>query len=223
MQCRIFHIFAIIVIMATAGYPQSEWIYFGNSGDKKTNISLIQSDNQHVVFSVKFSAMQVGIKDMNNESYHQLTIPDCEQKTTPGLPAVPVFKQLIAVPDCDQLNIKITKADSLIIENYDIIPAPEYIVENDLYQENYSECDDIYSMNAYFPDKCGRIIESGKIRNQSVIRVEIYPIRFNPVTRELKICSNLEIGLEFTNPKSELIRNVGPFYKACKGAILNYE
>jgi len=68
----------------------------------------------------------------------------------------------------------------------------------------------------------GKIAELGSIREQRVARVEIYPVQFNPLANKLKVYSHIKVELDFIFPKSAVVKDVGPFYKACKATILNY-
>lgn len=218
----LFLIVCIIISLSTQALAQQTWVPFLTNEVTPPMVTLKVSDKNNVSFSGTTNGMFRAEKSYKGIEYQRIRIPDCECITEEGSPEIPVIRQLIAIPDCDEIKIKIDKTDSLIIDNYDIIPAPKYLMKNNYYIEEFTKNDSIYSTNTYFPSTCGRIVEPGKIRNQSVVRVEIHPIQFNPISKQLKIYTNLEIKLEFINPTSDLIKNVGPFYKACKGAILNY-
>ena len=145
-----------------------------------------------------------------------------------GEPDVPVITTLVAVPDCEDVIISIIPSNKLELSNYNVCPTPTYQKQ---YQQDgnyrivgvFKEDESIYSVDENFPIKFGEIIETGYIRSQKVIRVALYPIKYNPVTKIITVNTNLEVNLDFKNPTSEIIRNVGLFQRACKGTILNYK
>jgi len=221
MLRHFFYILFMVNIMTTQLFSQN-WVPFLNQENSPPTISLLQSNNSKVNSKVITNGMFVTEKLYKGISYHRIRIPDCENIVDQGLPEMPIVSQLIAIPDCERINLEIDVIDSLLMEDCYIIPAPKYYEENNYLIEKFTANDSIYALNVYFPGSPGKIIEQGKIRDQGIVKIHVYPIQFNPVAKRLKIYTRLSIKLKFVNPTSEIIRNVGPFYKACKGAILNY-
>ena len=221
MLRHFFYILFMVIIMKTQLFSQS-WVPFLKENVSPPGISLLQSNNSKVNFKVITNGMFVTEKLYKSILYHRIRIPDCESIVDQGLPEMPIVSQLIAIPDCERINLEIDVIDSLLMENYYIIPAPKYFEENNYLTEKFTANDSIYTLNAFFPGSPAKIVEQGKIRDQEVVKIHVYPIQFNPVAKKLKIYTQLGIKLKFVNPSSEIIRNVGPFYKACRGAILNY-
>lgn len=223
MARSIFYLFFLVIIITTQSFSQRNWVPFLKQEAFPPHISLLKSNSVNVNFRVITNGMFVTEKIYEGISYHRIRIPDCESIVDQGLPEMPIVSQLIAIPDCERINLEIDVIDSLLMENYHIIPAPKYFEENNYLIEEFIPDNDIYSLNAYFPGSLGKIVEQGKIREQGVIKVYIYPIQFNPVTKKLKVYTNLQVRLHFTSPQGAVIKGIGPFYKICRGIILNYK
>ena len=221
MLCAVF-------VITTQIIAQQRWVPFMEETEKSPDINLLQSDNKNVSFTVQVNGMAVEDKNYEGLEYHHLSIPNCDIKMEDGEPDVPVITTLVAVPDCEDVIISIIPSNKLELSNYNVCPTPTYQKQ---YQQDgnyrivgvFKEDESIYSVDENFPIKFGEIIETGYIRSQKVIRVALYPIKYNPVTKIITVNTNLEVNLDFKNPTSEIIRNVGLFQRACKGTILNYK
>lgn len=225
----IFAMFCVLAyFLSNSSYGQERWIPFTSSTKSKPIFNLHHSNNENVSFSIEITGMVVRDVLAKEKTYQRLAIPDQNKSTEVGFPEIPVISQLIAVPDCEQVNLRIIPTDSIERENYYIYPAPQLVEKYapDGYSypaEEFAIDDSVYSADRYFPNSLGTIAELGSIREQGVARVEIYPIQFNPITNKLKVYTKIQVELDFISPRSAVVKDVGPFYKACKGVILNYK
>jgi len=185
------------------------------------------STNERVSFSVEIGGMEVEDILYQGQNYQRLVVPGQRRYERTGFPEIPVLSQLIAIPDCEEVKLTIIPMDSLEFKGYNVYPVPElvrrYSPQGCSYlEEEFTINDSVYSVNSYFPNTGGEIEEFGYIREQRVARVVIYPVQFNPVAKSLRVYPHINVQLNFLSPSSAVIKDVGPFYKACKAAILNY-
>jgi len=211
-----------------SSYGQERWISFSSPVKSKPVFNLQYSGNEKVLFTVEIVGM--GIRDILEQggNYQRVMVPDQRVYEKVGFPEIPVVRQLIAIPDCDDVKLTVTPMDCIELEGYYIYPVPRrverYAPDGYVYpEEEFTINDHVYSVDCYFPNYYGRFSESGSIREQRVISVEIYPIQFNPIAKKIRIYSSLKIELNFISPKSAVVKNVGPFLKACSATILNYK
>jgi hypothetical protein len=136
--------------------------------------------------------------------YQSLSIPDCELMGAEGSPQLPVITKLIAVPDCDNVSISVLPASQFELSNYNVAPAPGFSNHIEIFKENKS----IYATDAFFPGKYYEILETGYVRSQKVVKIAIYPVQFNPVSKEIRAYANFNVSLSFVNPNRQLIKNL---------------
>jgi len=218
----------ISCFLNNTSYGQEQWIPFTSSTQSRPILKLHYSDNENVSFSVETTGMVVCDVLAKGKSYQRLAIPDQNKFTEVGSPEIPVISQLIAIPECEQVLLQIIPVDSVYLDDYNVYPVPQYVEKYDpdgysYLAEEFAINDSVYSVDGFYPNSSGKIAEWGSIREQRVARVEIYPIQFNPVAKRLKVYTRVKIDLDFIFPKSAVVKDVGPFYKACKATILNYE
>ncbi|NIA12386.1 MAG: hypothetical protein GWP10_22385, partial [Nitrospiraceae bacterium] len=227
MLRHFFHILFIVVIMTTQLFSQS-WVPFLRQNKMPPEVTLLQSDNNTVCFTVKVYGMLATNKRISEKNYQLLSIPNSEVMTTAGKPALPVITKLIAVPDCDDVNITVTPSNKIQFSNYSVIPAPRYEKQDwpdgshsliPIYEEDAS----IYASDVEFPGKYGEIIGTGYVRAQKVVGVTLYPIQFSPVQKALTVFTDFQISLSFSSPTSPVNKELGIFRNMMHHVAINYE
>ncbi len=127
-----------------------------------------------------------------------------------GSPDVPKLSTSIIIPD--QGNMKIKIIDSEYIEYSDVdLSSSKGNITRDIepssipYMYNKS-----YTKNAFYPGELAKLESPYIIRDLRGQTVLFYPVQYNPVTKKLRIYSNITIDVEFIDSsmtKNALSRN----------------
>ena len=230
-------VFIILTIASAQIFAQQTWVSFSRNNiisnqqqeqfsSNNQNTRLLSSGSSSVAFTVHVDGMSVNEKDFGAQSYQGLSIPGADNVTTPGYPQLPVIIKLIAIPDCDNVSISVNPSNEVNLNNYNIVPAPDFINEklsNDNHPEMIVENKSVYSADSFYPSKYADIIETGYVRGQKVARVAIYPVQFNPVKKTIQVYSDFNITLNFINSKSSVNKETGIFRNMLNHTALNYE
>ena len=104
----------------------------------------------------------------------------------------------------------------------------------------YVEDDLTYSKDSFYPSKFARIGFTGKMRDQEVVQVVLFPLQFNPVRQELRLYSRILLRIGFNNvgggegsglEKPQVLREAGitgglvkknPYEVILQGRLLTY-
>ena len=205
---------------------QPVWINFSSSYPLKPTIRLLESSNQTVRCQVSISGMYSEEIKHDGEIFQRLSIPGGNKLGKQGWPELPSISSPIAIPDCGGITFSITVNDSLIFNNYYVYPSPNIVLDSsegflkniEIFYKN----DSAYSINEFMP---GVKLESEKtayMRNQKVMNMLYYPVRYNPVNKQLTVYTSAEISIGFQNPSSDVNINNGLFSRISKNNLLNY-
>ena len=153
---------------------------------------------------VNFSMPGIFIYEVNVEGtfYHRLALPGKGTLTNIGKPELPIVGQLIEVPYDVNFKIEIVKSQFITIKNYNVYPAQEEAPGADKYKEKFVIDPKAYSLNVLYPRELAAFNaqDIGIIRGHRVVFLKANPVQYNPVTRELKIFSQIEARLNFDRP-----------------------
>lgn len=218
---KLLTLFAIL--SSISAYTQ-EFIEFTPSETTNPVYDISISNDTLVKFDVKIPGMFVTEID----SFARVNIKEHTKMDSVGFPEMPFVSFLVAIPECDGVNLNLSLMDSVSFSNYNIYPAPELVpdtiegggialIEQFAYNRN------AYETDAMFPGYSGEVIDKGAIRAQNVIRVVLYPLQFNPVKDVLKVYSDFQITLTFNNPVGSLQKNVGFFNEVVGNSVINYQ
>ena len=199
-----------------------EWITFSGRGEATPEYEIFQSNSSSVEFEIEIP----GINSKNVDNYNRVNIPEHTRIDSAGYPELPVVTYLIAMPECDGVNLNITLLDSTTIENMNIYPAPELVeVQNGditYLEEQFTINSDIYNTDEYYPGYTGELVEKGAMRAQHCIRLKVYPVQFNPVQQKVIAYSRMNIELTFYNSVGSVNEDVGIFNEVCGASMINY-
>ncbi|MFX1283230.1 MAG: C25 family cysteine peptidase [Promethearchaeota archaeon] len=180
------------------------WVPF-ISGDPKDSVILPKSrDSTGFCIDTNFFGMYVMKREMDDgDSYHQVTIPNCGNLETQGKPAVPHLIRFFEVPMGVKFSLKVIYEQSKTLKGYNVIPSQELHEDlvNDSHKYKFTKDTMLYTTNALFPSECARL-ESDPIiiRGHRLLPITFYPIQFNPVTKEVRTYSKIEVRVNYNSP-----------------------
>ena len=201
----------------------NEWINFSDQGEGKTEYDVIHSTSSSVEFEVDIP----GMYSRDIDGYQRVWILEHTKMDSVGNPEVPIVSFLIAIPECDSIDLNVTVLDSIIIDSINIYPAPELVVDTTegytYIKEQFAINEDTYSTDYYFPGYTVELVERGAVRAQHCIRVLLYPVQFNPVDEKIIAYSRMNITMTFEKPSGTINEDVGIFNEVCGHSMINYE
>ena len=204
----------ILLLMSTFVFAD-EWISFEGKGEASPEYDILQSNSSYVEFELEIPGMES--KDV--ESYNRLYIPEHTKMDSVGYPEVPFVSYLIAIPECNSVDLNVTVLDSVVIDSMNVYPAPEWVNMEEVFTLNAAA----YGTDAYFPGYTGELTGKGAVRAQHCIRVNIYPVQFNPVQQEVIAYSRVNIEMSFNGVSGSINEDVGIFNAVCGVSMINYD
>lgn len=212
----------IALLLANISFTQ-EWIEFTASESTEPTYDL----NKSLDTIVEFELTVPGMFSTEIDSFNRVQIQEHLNFDSVGFPEVPVLSYLVAIPDCDSVNLEITLLDSIKITDIFIYPSPELVPDTTTggaiaLVEQFAYDTTTYQTDGYFPGNIAETKDKGAIRDQYVVRVLYYPVQFNPVKHEAMVYSKANIKLTFHNSSGTINRDVGIFNEVVGNTLINY-
>jgi parallel beta-helix repeat protein len=211
-------IICMFILIATSVYASQTWIPFSSDFVNEPNIELKKSDTDSVNIETEIKGMLSEDIIVNSTEYQKLKIPGWQNLHITGDPDLPVFNTIIAIPECDDFSVNIIITESIVLEDYNVYPAPEFVDNEEIFTIN----DSLYAANEFYPSINFELISTGYFRDQKYTEINFYPVHFNPVTNQLEIITLFEIQLTFVNPTTQINVNTGIFNNIASNFFLNY-
>lgn len=119
----------------------------------------------------------------------------------PGKPNLPSSSRYVAIPKDASIKVSIKNMKTKNIDNVDILPAPEPVLENDNNPIIRKKDESVYNKNAFYPENQIAISEITQIRDVDVAIISVNPFQYNPVTKQLIVAYDIELNIEFEGGK----------------------
>jgi hypothetical protein len=200
------------------------WVVLSGKQPAPPEIIVTQSDNRQVSFTINLPGFYETLISEAGVDYQRLTIPDYGTIGITGEPEIPVITQRIAIPKCSRVNYTVTVTATQTLQGYRIYPVPDYQPNSEGFlEEVFTINAAAYLQNGFTPGADYTVTETGAMRSQHFVTLNLNPIQFNPVTGQLQMATEMEVTLTFDNPASDVNANLGPFSKTAAAAFLNYQ
>jgi len=108
-----------------------DWVNFTKTSPESPIVNLTCSDNQQVAFTVEVCGMYKQDITEGNETFQRIEIPSGGALSETGDPELPYIRQLIAIPECEDVVLTLTINGQTSFSNYNIYPAPDFVESQD--------------------------------------------------------------------------------------------
>ena len=175
---------------------------------------VVQSDYNKISLVLQAGDISATNIKIPNAIYTQIEIDGFYPSSNVGDPNLPVLSQLIEIPICKGVSFKVINSESMVY------PASQLGIEHQLYptQPSYSKSeegpfpfvknDNTYTTNEFYGTDVIRIENVGIARNKKLANIYFSPIKYNPVSNEIKITKSIEIEITFEDSDVEATRRM---------------
>ncbi|MBN1181522.1 MAG: hypothetical protein JXB49_04485 [Bacteroidales bacterium] len=147
-------------------------------------------------------------KDGN--SYATINMPSLRKTFDAGMPDLPVkYVKLIIPSDQDVAKIVIEKTSSAKMTiSQPLFPAqPDVPISIDTEPEFIKPDPSVYMVNQFYPSDVVQLVHSGYFDGSNhIVTLVVYPIQYNPITKELLFYNTIDFTLIFQSGKGKPIR-----------------
>ena len=181
--------------------------YYGASAslDQPKSISsvkLLRVDKESLALEYCAEDFQLQEQWIDNRRFHFLSLPEAGYTSQVGYPQLPIKGVLVAIPPEAEAYLTILESSDVLFPGYNIPPVPQPITEPiedepQFSKYKYEEEPVIYSSNTFYPGKLAEIKFAGMLRDQHVVCVQFYPLRYNPVTKQLCFHQNIKVRIDW--------------------------
>lgn len=152
---------------------------------------LISSDIKTSVVNCTTSGFNLREVNTPNGIQNTLDIPEGIPLYAKGAPDLRRIAAALIIPDQGATNITILSATYKDYNNIEIAPSKGVLLISDDASKIPFEYGEAYSKDAFFPGNIAELREPHIMRNVRGQVVDIYPYQYNPVTKVLRVYSDI--------------------------------
>ena len=204
--------FAVFALMTSAFAGEYTAL---NSADMPFTSQAIQSDRDNTVIKYSVNGYETDYVMINGKNY---TLFEKLRKESvieeAGMPRLPRINRSVIIPDNGQMSFNIVSSEYIEIQNIDIAPSKGNILRTvDPATVPYT-FGDVYNKNEFFPRNLVELGEPYIMRDVRGMVVELNAFQYNPVTRTLRIYTDVTIEVTKTTAGgANVLERSGPLTK----------
>ena len=162
----------------------------------KQGFNLTEKTRDGLRISYNLGQMSLNPITYRGEEMSEISISAIAIPNDAGLPNLPTDSRMMAVPQGAKATLNVVSFETETIHNVNIAPALRIQAESEEPDMNYVKDMAVYGKDAFFPAEPFVMGES-YIRGVEAVTVAITPFQYNPVTKELKVYTNIELSVSF--------------------------
>jgi hypothetical protein len=191
----------VLIALATTPLLATDFNYTDSFGDP--GLTLLQQAPDRVELSFSLDSWQLGTIDIDGQTRQTVNVPGMLLPNDAGAPNLPGQGWYIAVPRGAQVSLQIVAMQTETLTDIDLAPAPRLPLETEDGPLDYPINDAIYQRDAFYPEAPARLSDLQQIRGVATTVLGISPFQYNPVSKELIVCRDLQIEVTFQGGSGE--------------------
>lgn len=193
------------IALATNG---KVWIPFipGAPVGMQSQVLPKSEDTRGLCVDTDFFGMYDRIVFLNDTRYDEITVPNAGHVTDVGKPAVPMVVRYLEIPENVDVDVTILYRVTSLLEGFNVVPAQEpQVALKNATEPPFTIDKTIYATDAFYPSEIA-LVEGAAVKKPIVIRghrvvtLALFPVQFNPVTKQLRVYSKIEVRLNYNKP-----------------------
>jgi hypothetical protein len=168
------------------------------------SVNVLESDDDRTVLHYRVNRYGFDQVEIDGKSYTLIKKPQRESVIDlKGHPRLPRINRSIVIPDEGEMGYTVISAVFIEVSDIDIAPSKGYILRsNDPATVPYT-FSNVYQRDAFFPEELVTIRKPYILRDYRGAVVELNAFQYNPVTRILRIYTDVTIEVTKTTPGGE--------------------
>ncbi len=127
----------------------------------------------------------------------EVTFPEAIWLSKVGEPDLPSLQYKIGIPQGGSVQVTVTGNDESVLRDITIEPAYYVAINETGDGESPVFRGEVYNRNSFFPSGVISVSEPGYFRDLYTVDLRINPVRYNPVTKELRVSNRIKVNVEF--------------------------
>ncbi len=160
-------------------------------------------------------------------TYQKITYENEGKFIQEGMPELPRFTRLIAIPDVGDVEYEIISSTSKTISDINVYPAQKLQIESEPFDNTFTIDENFYHGKRAFPNNLIELGTPAIMRDLRVVKLTINPFVFDPSKKELTIMKDIEVlvkttGKSGSNKKLSHKKRSKYFESIYNSSIINY-
>jgi hypothetical protein len=172
-----------------------------SSPQVETQVKLLRSDESGLWLELSSDGYTFEQVELDGNAYERLVLADASYTQQAGMPQLPLVSALIGVPAQAEIKLKVISDETAPLPgNHRLPPAPTALPpEGDFQPGGLAYLPDalVYASLEAYPPEAARLADDAWLRDQRIVRIELYPFQYIPGAGQVLWHSRLQVQVSF--------------------------
>jgi hypothetical protein len=196
-----------------------------------SGLRVLRSDAAGMLLELTTPAYTFTPIQAEGRAFESLSVPGLNFTAEAGQPQLPMASALLGAPPDAAVTVRVIADDGQLLPGrHDLIPAASPVPLTDDLQPGQTRRTidaQAYASTAAYPARVARLADDAWLRDQRLVRVEVYPFQYRPRDRQVIWHRTLRVEVTFTPSDAPSFQaaqaDPGPFDAVLRGSLLNYD
>ena len=161
------------------------------------DVQLTQSNAQQTTLVYRLTDFQLRPLLVNGEAAARPDFANAVTLNIAGAPELAARVFVFGVPPGARAEVSVIPGTSEEFSGVNIPPVPIKEKADDLTRLRYAPDAQIYERATFYPGDLFKVDAPAQIRQQTIVRVEVFPVQYHPVRKQLRIYREMQIVVRF--------------------------
>lgn len=186
-------------------------------------IQLLESRSNTQIVKMEMGDYEIKTKKIKNRKYQYLTASNAVSNLSKGDPEVLKMATSIIIPENGNIEIEVLSSRFEEFDNISLLPSKGNLYRNTNPDQVPYKFGEQYSKNEFFPEALVSKTEPYILRDYTGQSIQFYPFQTNPITKKLRVYSEITIKITHAPIVSSKSNKVAKEFKELyKNHFLNF-
>ena len=199
LKTRRTFFFATLLFAAINIGAQNQLLTVGDYGNKKNEATLVSNNSE--ITTIQFNLNEIELVEVETDEGKAFLVASSKAPAMmeTGSPSLFYLTSSIALPPTGNTIAEITYGQFTDYENIEIAPSKGNLTRNINPQSIPYTKGNVYQVNEFYPGTLGNLREPFIVRDMRGQSIDVFPVQYNPVTKVLRIYSEITVSVKSTD------------------------
>ncbi len=177
-------------------------ILFAFKAANGSPFTVVSESADEIIVEFGLPEWSIGQVDENMQTWQRIVCDAANAFLVEGYPEMVSFSEAIGIPVDGDISIQVLSSKSEVHRGINLFPARKMLVEDYEVRYVFHKDNGVYSRSTLYPQHSAQKGSSAFIGNRRFIPLQLFPFRYNPVTKELHVSSSMRIRVSIQGTKA---------------------